>query len=109
MSVLNAFSTIFNYFLFLLVGICWIIIIFRYIKGKHTSVKAVKAVVIDKYKFKEVSRFPHGAFSNEKYIIVFSAGKEKLSFCVSEFSYAGYKIKEKGTLKYKGNRIIDFK
>ena len=30
------------------------------------------------------------------------------SFYVSELSYGGYRVGESGTLKYRGDRIIDF-
>ena len=42
-------------------------------------------------------------------MIVFSVNGKKKSFYVSQFSYNGYKVNEKGTLKYKGNKLISFK
>ena len=50
-----------------------------------------------------------GNGKSEKYVIVFSVGGKKKSFYVSQFSYNGYRINEKGTLKYKGDKLIDFK
>jgi len=50
-----------------------------------------------------------GNGKREKYVIVFSVGGKKKSFYVSEFSYGGYRINEKGVLKYKGDKIVDFK
>ncbi|MBO5733693.1 MAG: DUF2500 family protein, partial [Clostridia bacterium] len=67
----------------------------------------VKAKVIDKYKPEMVSKY-HGTFKQERYIVVFATNNKKLSFNVSKFSYGNYKINEKGTLKYKGTKIISF-
>lgn len=100
-------STVFNYLAILLFLVCWILLIIKFIKNKYSSVKTVKAVVVDKYKAQNVSRI-QGAFKTERYIVVFSAGNKKLAFDVSEFSFQSYKINEKGTLKYKGSKIIDF-
>ena len=38
----------------------------------------------------------------------FSVGEKKKSFYVSQFSYGGYRVGEKGTLKHKGDRLIGF-
>lgn len=104
MSAEKVFGAIYNYWRLLLFCAVWIPLIIRYIKEKRAPVKSVKAVVAEKY-IRKSSKYP----SDKRCVVVFAAGKEKLSFSVSEFSYAGYKLKEKGTLKYKGNRIIDFK
>lgn len=101
-------SQIINVVLILLVFICWISLIIRFLKNKNASVKTVDAVVVDKYKSKITSRY-QSTFNSERYIVVFFAEGKKLSFTVSEFTYEGYKIKEKGKLKYKGDKIIDFK
>ena len=34
---------------------------------------------------------------------------KKKSFYVSQFSYNGYRVNERGTLKYKGDKLIEFK
>ena len=97
-----------NLLLMLLILLCWLLIIKRFIGNKYAPVKSVKAEVFDKYKTSAVSRM-HGTFKREHYIVVFSTSDKKLSFCVSEFSYGNYNIKDKGTLKYKGDQIISFK
>ena len=80
----------------------------RMVKGRLSPVKSVSATVIDKYKAQSVSRFS-GALKPQCYMVVFSAGEKKLSFSVSEFSFQhGYQIGEKGMLKYRGTKIIDF-
>lgn len=94
-------------FVIILSAVCWGPLISIFIKNKYSPVKTVKAVVVDKYKTHSVSRI-QGTFKRDAYIVVFLAGNKRLSFRVSEFSFQNYRIKEKGTLKYKGYRIIDF-
>lgn len=83
-------------------------ILMRLIKNRYAPIKTVKAVVIDKNKVETFSKYS-GTGKSEKYVIVFSVGGKKKSFYVSQFSYNGYRINENGTLKYKGNKLIDFK
>ena len=83
-------------------------IIVRTIKNRYAPIKTVKAVVIDKNKIETFSKYS-GSGKSEKYVIVFSVGGKKKSFYVSQFSYNGYKVNEKGILKYKGNKLISFK
>ena len=83
-------------------------IIVRTIKNRYAPIKTVKAVVIDKNKIETFSKYS-GNGKAEKYVIVFSVNGKKKSFYVSQFSYNGYRINEKGTLKYKGDKLIDFK
>lgn len=99
-KVINVIATI----LFLM---CWFWIIKRFIINRYSTVKTVEAEVFDKYKLNAVSKYP-GAFKQESCIVVFAAKDKKFSFVVSEFSYNNYKIKDKGMLTYKGNKIISF-
>lgn len=99
--------SIINTILMVLFLLCWILIIRKIITNKFSTVKTAKAKVVDKYKPDIVSNYP-GTFKSERYIVVFATKDKKLSFDVSEFSYDNYKINEKGTLKYKGNKIISF-
>ena len=92
----------------ILVLVCWILVIVKVVVDRYATVKTVKAKVVDKYKPDIVSRY-HGTFKQERYIVVFESKGKKLSFNVPEFSYGNYKINEKGTLKYKGTKIISFK
>ena len=80
----------------------------RTIKNRYAPIKTVKAVVIDKNKIETFSKYS-GNGKAEKYVIVFSVNGKKKSFYVSQFSYNGYRINEKGTLKYKGDKLIEFK
>ena len=98
---------IINTILMVLFLLCWILVIAKIIINKFSPVKTVKAEVVDKYKPDIVSNY-HGTFKPKRYIVVFATKDKRLSFDVSEFSYNNYKINDKGTLKYKGNRIISF-
>ena len=80
----------------------------RTIKNRYAPIKTVNAVVIDKNKIETFSKYS-GNGKAEKYVIVFSVNGKKKSFYVSQFSYNGYRINEKGTLKYKGDKLIEFK
>ena len=95
--------------LFIGVGaLAMISILIRTIKNRYAPIKTVKAVVIDKNKIETFSKYS-GNGKAEKYVIVFSVNGKKKSFYVSQFSYNGYRINEKGTLKYKGDKLIEFK
>lgn len=76
-------------------------------KKSFAKVKKVKARLVEKYTYTPVSR----SNPNPKvYVLVFETEKgKKLSFNVPEFSYGGYKVKKKGTLKYKGDMILEFR
>lgn len=100
-------SAVINSITAILILVCWILIIRKIIISKYASVKTVKAKVVDKYKPEMISKY-HGTFKQERYMVVFAAKDKKLSFDVSEFSYGNYKINQKGTLKYKGTKIISF-
>ena len=58
--------------------------------------------------YKNFSKYS-GTGKHEKYVVVFSVDGKKKSFYVSQFSYNGYRVNEKGTLKYKGDKLIEFK
>ena len=95
--------------LFLGVGALAVVsLLVKGVKNQCAPIKTVKAVVIDKNKVEAFSKYS-GNGKAGKYVIVFSVGNKKKSFYVSQFSYNGYRINEKGTLKYKGDKLIDFK
>ena len=95
--------------LFMGVGALAMVSIFiRTIKNRIAPIKTVKAVIIDKNKIETFSKYS-GNSKAEKYVIVFSIDGKKKSFYVSQFSYNGYRINEKGTLKYTGDKLIEFK
>lgn len=102
------FRNPFSYVMIFFVLAMWIAVGIRFLKNGRMSVKTVKATVVDKYKSTPATWHP-GVAGNERYVVVFSANGEKLAFNVSEYSYQNYRIKDKGTLKYRGSMIIDFK
>ena len=83
-------------------------ILVKAVKNRYAPLKTVKAVVIDKNKVENFSKYS-GTGKSEKYVIVFSVDGKKKSFYVSQFSYNGYRVNERGTLKYKGDKLIEFK
>ena len=96
---------------FLMLGLwLWAMVrlLIKAIKTKYAPIKSVKAVVIDKHIIETFSKYS-GKGKHEKYVIVFSVDGKKKSFYVSQFSYGGYRVNEKGTLKYKGDKLIGFK
>ena len=82
-------------------------VIIRHLTDKYGKVKSVEAVVIHKSKMEPFSKVKSSGMGTRCYV-VFQVNGKKLSFRVSEFSYNGYRIGEKGTLKYKGERLVDF-
>ena len=82
-------------------------VIIRHFTEKYGKVKSIEAVVIHKSKMEPFSKVKSSGLGTRCYV-VFQANGKKLSFRVSEFSYNGYHIGEKGILKYKGERLIDF-
>ena len=104
----NTFSTIIVSSLLILWSVAVICFIIRTIKNNRAPVITVKAVVIDKHIDQAFSKYS-GTGTRKKFVVVFSAKGKKLPFYVSEFSYNGYRITEKGTLTYQGNKIIEFK
>ncbi len=95
----------------MLMAVIWAVamvsIVIRVIRNKRGPVKTVQAEVVGKQTVENFSKYS-GTGKTTRYVVIFSAGGRKLSFYVSEFSYKGYKKGEKGTLKYKGDRLIDF-
>ena len=95
--------------LFLGIGLLALVrILVRAIKNRYAPVKTVRATVIHKQKIEVFSKYA-GNGKYEKYVVVFSVEGKKKSFYVSRFSYGGYRVNEKGTLKYRGDRLIEFK
>ena len=95
----------------MLLAVLWaaalIAMVIRAIRNKKGKVKSVPAEVVGKQTVENFSKYS-GTGKATRYVVIFSAGGKKLSFYVSEFSYHGYKKGEKGTLKYRGDRLIDF-
>ncbi len=95
-------------FLFISIWLlAFVAVVIKLIKNRYAPIKSVNAIVIDKQIIESFSKYA-GDGKHKKYVVVFLANNKKLSFYVSAFSYGGYKIKEKGILKYKGSKLIDF-
>lgn len=95
----------------LFVGIsvfAFVSLLVKLIKNRVAPIRTVKAVVLDKQKVEIFSKYS-GTGKREKYVVVYSVDGKKKSFYVSQFSYGGYRLNEKGTLKYQGDKLIDFK
>lgn len=85
----------------------WIVLMWKFLKNRLAPVKTVKAVVVDKHTTQSFTKY-RGDGVTQRYCVVFEAEGKRLAFYVSRLSYDAYQIHEKGTLKYKGNRILDF-
>lgn len=84
-------------------------IIYQILRNKFAKVRMVKAQVVDKFKADKFAKIYGSAARTPQYYVVFQIGSKKKSFRISEFSYGGYRIGERGTLKYKGDKLVDFK
>lgn len=97
------FETIVVILLFGLMFLCY----FNMFRKRLSPAKKVRAQLVEKYTYAPVSKHQPG---RKEYVLVFETENGKrLSFNVSEFSYGGYKEKKRGTLKYKGDMILEFK
>ncbi|MCI8619141.1 MAG: DUF2500 domain-containing protein [Oscillospiraceae bacterium] len=74
---------------------------------KFVPVRTVRAKVIKKYRQEVFSQYA-GTGKRYRYVVTFLAEGKRLSFYVSELSFGNYKENETGTLKYRGDRFIDF-
>ena len=105
MSMGDSINTI-----FLFVGIVITVgLLLRIILNKYGNEKEIEAKVINKqYYQSRLARKAENFRDEDGYVVTFLAGDKKLSFYVSEYSYNGYTINQKGTLKFKGTMLIDF-
>lgn len=79
--------------------------LFRWLYGKYAPKVTVKAQVTDKHRLSTFSKARGNAC---RYVATFTANGRKHSFDVSEFSYRGYRVGERGQLTYQGTHLIDF-
>ncbi len=92
-----------------LLGICTVLLCFglifwRAFRSRLAPVRSVRARVADKHRSEVFSK------SARRYrcVVVFEAEGKRLAFQVSELSYGGYTVGRRGTLKYRGDRLLDF-
>ena len=90
------------------VGLYVLVFIRVFVKNKLAPEKTVNAVVVNKQINESFSKYA-GDGKRRQYVVVFSIDGKKKGFYVSEFSYGGYRVGEKGKLTYKGDRLISFK
>lgn len=90
------------------VGLYVLVFIRVFVKNKLAPEKTADAVVVNKQINESFSKYA-GDGKQKKYVVVFSIGGKKKGFYVSQFSYGGYRVGEKGKLTYKGDRLISFK
>lgn len=84
-------------------------LLLRIILNKLGNERQVEAKVINKqYYQSRLARKAKTFRDEDSYVVTFLAGDRKLSFYVSEYSYNGYKVNQKGTLRYKRTMLIDF-
>lgn len=74
---------------------------------KYGKTKTVRAEVISTYRIVRTS-FKGAGSSVECGVVFKTETGKKRSFRISELSYPHYRKGEKGVLKYKGHRLIDF-
>lgn len=79
----------------------------RMLRSVIGPTKTAKAVVQKKYVAQSFSKYA-GNGVKEKHMIVFDIEGKTKSFQVSAFSYDGYHVKEKGTITYKGDKLLKF-
>lgn len=87
--------------------LAFVAFVIKQIRNRYAPIKSINAVIIDKQIIESFSKYS-GDGKHKKYVIIFLANNKKMSFEVSAFSFGGYKINEKGVLKYKGTKLIDF-
>ena len=110
MDLLEGFFRLMQFTLVGLLVFAYIRFFTRTIGSSVGPVKQAKARVIDKNIWYTTGEKAKGYKKKPNYVIVFDIGKgKKKSFYVSELSYGGYHVGESGTLKYRGDRIIEFK
>ena len=90
------------------VTLIWFIgILVWFFRRQYGTTKAVNATLVNKQVTESFSKYSASGKAYHYYVTFLINGKRR-SFKVSEFSYNGYQIGEKGTLKYKADRLIDF-
>lgn len=78
-----------------------------FFRRQYGPTKSVKATLVNKQITESFSKYSASGKTYHYYVTFLINGKRR-SFKVSKFSYDGYHKSETGTLKYKGDRLIDF-
>lgn len=106
----NLYSIIVN-IVFTILGIVIVAgMLVRIFKDKFAKVTRIAATVVNKQHYeKHIYSKSEAPSSQMKYVVTFDTDMGEMHFEVTGFSYNGYRLNEKGTLTYKGTRLIDFK
>ena len=98
----------FSAYIGVVVTILWLVgMLVWFFRRQCGRTKSVKATLVNKQVTEDFSKYSASGKSYH-YYVTFSINGKRRSFQVSEFSYNGYHKGETGTLKYKGDRLIDF-
>ena len=90
------------------VTIIWFIgMLVWFFQRQYGPTNSIKATLVNKQVTESFSKYSVSGKSYQYYVTFLINGKRR-SFKVSKFSYDGYQKGETGTLKYKGDRLIDF-
>lgn len=98
-------------FIFVAVGcIIFVGILIRVCKNSFGSVKEAEATVADKQIYtKRIMSKKQAPYDKKEYTVTFVSGKKKFKFVVSPISYNSYNLHQKGLLKYRGSKLLEFK
>lgn len=94
--------------IFVLFGVLFILQVMRILRSKYAKPTKVKATVINKQAYVEKQISHTGEHHIQKYVITFLCGNKNMSFDVSADTYSLLKLKQKGTLTYKGLQFWNF-
>ncbi len=107
--MLNIFGYIVNIAFACLMAVIVLGIAVRVLRDRFSAVKEVGAEIVNKQSYENLRHSWQRVANTKKYVVTFQTERGKMHFDVSEFSYNGYRIGEKGTLTYQGTRLVDFK
>lgn len=84
----------------------FVLLVIRVLERKGGRKKTVCAEVVNKQIAEGFAS--RSGIKQYRYYVTFLINGKRRSFSVGEFSYNGYKVGEKGTLTYSGDRLINF-
>ena len=105
----NAFGMAVNAVFTVLAAVTAVGFFVGFIKNRNAAEKSVSATFADKQTFAtEVMKKSVHPRTEYKYTVTFRTPDGVMTFEVSEDTCKGCNLSEKGTLRYKGKRFIDF-
>lgn len=106
----NLLGAVVNLIFVLLACVILVGIVMRIKRNYAAKIIEVPATVVDKQTFTKTAFSKNRAPEQKQcYVVTFLCEGKKRTFAVSELSFAQYTINEKGTLKYQGTRLLDWK